>query len=68
MRTGPRDDQTSGVSLDPPPRVVLELDPGPGPMTGTFRDEAGTPRRFDGWLELCALLDAARITGDQTDQ
>ncbi len=46
----------------PAHRVVLDLDGGPGPIAGSVRDVDGVPRRFVGWLELCALLEAARGT------
>jgi hypothetical protein len=42
-------------------RIVIELRPGDGPMTGTFLDEGKRdPMPFSGWMELLALLEAAR--------
>jgi hypothetical protein len=48
-------------------RVVIELHRGTGPMTGRFLAEGhGRPEPFDGWLELLALLEAARAPAQET--
>ncbi|MBX5440771.1 MAG: hypothetical protein IRZ32_04500 [Solirubrobacteraceae bacterium] len=44
-------------------RVVVVLEPGPGPIRGQIEQPGAPPRPFAGWLELCALLDAARGAG-----
>jgi hypothetical protein len=42
-------------------RIVIELRRGDGPMIGRFLVEGDAEAaRFDGWLELLALLEAAR--------
>jgi hypothetical protein len=55
------------VSLEPIRRVVVELAAGTGPIAGTLREEDGAARPFSGWLELCALLQAARVSGEPAD-
>lgn len=60
MRSRPPGRRLAAMPAVPARRVVLDLDLRPGPIAGTVEDEDGVPRRFAGWLELCALLDAAR--------
>jgi hypothetical protein len=43
-------------------RVVLDLDIGADPPTGTLRGENGTEREFSGWLELAKMLEQLRQT------
>lgn len=46
--------------------VRLELEPGdPGePPSGRVATEGGAAERFNGWIELMAALNAARVQGD----
>lgn len=53
------------MPVAPVRRVQVDLEPGPGPIQGTVSGEQETPRRFAGWLELCALLEAARATAGE---
>jgi hypothetical protein len=43
-----------------PTVLILELDVGAEPVSGTVRCGAGSPRRFAGVLELLRLVDDAR--------
>ena len=45
-----------GTSL----RLTVELRPQQDSMVGSLRDEIGRHHRFDGWLDLLTLLEAAR--------
>jgi len=57
------------VTVVEPRRLVVVLEPAPGPITGSVEGPDGVRRGFAGWLELCALLEAARTTaGDQPFQ
>jgi hypothetical protein len=47
-------------------RVLIELHRAAGPMSGRFLAEGqDEPQPFSGWLELLALLEAARLPADQ---
>lgn len=46
-------------------RIVVVLEPGAGPIAGSVEDPDGEPRRFAGWLELCALLEEERAAGQE---
>jgi hypothetical protein len=39
--------------------LVIEIEPGPGPLTGHVRDEAGVRYPFAGWLGFASALGAA---------
>jgi hypothetical protein len=52
------------VTVAPPRRVVVLLEPEPGPIAGSVEGPDGLRRGFEGWLELCALLQAARATSE----
>jgi hypothetical protein len=57
------------VTVASPRRVVVVLEPAPGPISGSVEGPDGLRRGFAGWLELCALLEAARGTaGDPPHQ
>jgi hypothetical protein len=43
-----------------PDRVWIEVDPASEPIAGVIHDGSGPGRPFAGWLELVALLEAAR--------
>ena len=44
-------------------RVTLEFDLGATPIQGSI-DEGGGTRRFEGWIELASLIEAAaRVPG-----
>jgi hypothetical protein len=59
-----RSPDTIGPMDDPSPRrVVVVLDPGPGPISGRLEAPGAPPRAFAGWLELCTALDQARDAG-----
>jgi hypothetical protein len=54
------DEPVSGAAL-PSQRLWLELEPGEQ-LSGTLASESdGEPRRFEGWVELMALIDAERV-------
>jgi hypothetical protein len=44
--------------------LAIELDS--DPITGELSTGAGEPRRFCGWIELVAAIEAARISGPAT--
>jgi hypothetical protein len=49
-------------------RVTLELDVGASPIRGSI-ERGGRSRRFEGWIELASLIDAAAqvpTSGDRT--
>jgi len=52
------------VTVAPPRRVVVVLEPAPGPISGSVEGPDGVRHGFAGWLELCALLEAARATAE----
>jgi hypothetical protein len=39
-------------------RVTLDLELGATPIQGSI-DRGGDPRRFEGWIELASLIEAA---------
>ena len=43
-----------------PDRLWIELDPASEPIAGVVHDGSESGRPFAGWLELVALLEAAR--------
>ena len=53
------------MTVAAPRRVVVDLEPGAGPITGTVQGSDGVRHGFAGWLELCALLQAARATAGE---
>lgn len=66
MRTAGSRTEDDAVTVAAPRRVVVDLEPEPGPIRGSVEDPDGVRRGFEGWLELCALLEAARATvGDK---
>jgi hypothetical protein len=44
-------------------RVWVEIDPTSQPISGVVHHGSEPARRFDGWLELVALLESERRTG-----
>ncbi len=57
------------MTVAPPRRLVVVIEPAPGPITGSVEGPDGVRRGFEGWLELCALLEASRATAaDQPHQ
>ena len=40
--------------------VVIELDDGPDPIAGRVRGPGGVDRRFEGYTQLVAALEATR--------
>jgi len=44
--------------------MILEIDPGSNPISGSVGDERGTTP-FSGWLELAAALQAAFDSADE---
>lgn len=57
------------MTVAQPHRLVVVIEPEPGPIAGSVEGPDGVRRGFEGWLELCALLQAARATaGDQPHQ
>jgi hypothetical protein len=56
-----------------PRRVVIELDSGPDPITGLLLMDGKGSRRFEGYTQLIAALEAARAAApdalqDNADQ
>jgi len=63
MRADPAPPTIGRMDEPSPRRVVVVLDPGPGPISGRLELPDAPPRAFAGWLELCAVLDEARGAG-----
>jgi hypothetical protein len=40
-------------------QLVIEIEPGPGPLSGCIRDEAGVRHSFAGWLGFASALGLA---------
>jgi hypothetical protein len=69
MRSVGAEAEDRTVTVAPPRRVVVVLEPTAGPISGSVEGPDGVRRGFAGWLELCALLEAARATaGDPPHQ
>jgi hypothetical protein len=69
MRSTGAGTEDRAVTVASPRRVVVVLEPAPGPICGSVEGPDGVRRGFAGWLELCALLEAARATsGDPPHQ
>jgi hypothetical protein len=48
--------------------VVIELDDGPDPIAGRVRAPGGVDRRFEGYTQLVAALEATRaIAAGETE-
>jgi hypothetical protein len=45
-------------------RVWIEIDPAAAPISGVFHHGSEPARRFEGWLELVALLETERRPGN----
>ena len=45
-------------------RLWIEIDPAAEPISGVIHRGSEPGRRFDGWLELVALLETERHSGD----
>lgn len=41
-------------------KLILRLDRAVEPIAGEITDETGSPRSFVGWVELVAVIEAAR--------
>ncbi len=55
------------MTVASPRRLVVLVEPTQGPISGSVEGPDGVRRGFEGWLELCSLLEAARATaGDQS--
>jgi hypothetical protein len=48
-----------------PHQVVIEFEPDASPVAGVIREPGWRPRRFTGWLELLAALEAATTQQDE---
>lgn len=60
MRGGIRT-STIAVMLSSTIRLVIELDPGSDPISGTLQPQPdGEPTRFAGWLQLTQALESIR--------
>jgi hypothetical protein len=46
--------------------LVIEIDPGPGPLAGHIRDETGARHPFAGWLGFASAL--GRALGDAAER
>jgi hypothetical protein len=46
--------------VNEPRRVVIDLDDGPDPIAGCVRAPGGVDRRFEGYTQLVAALEATR--------
>jgi hypothetical protein len=46
--------------MSEPRRIVIELDDGPDPIAGRVRAPGGVDRRFEGYTQLVAALEATR--------
>jgi hypothetical protein len=44
-------------------RLWIEIDPGAEPISGVVHHGSEPSRRFDGWLELVAVLETERDPG-----
>jgi hypothetical protein len=55
-------------SVEPPVRVVLELERTLEPISGFFQVDGQARRPFWGWLELLAALDAIRQRDGATEE
>jgi hypothetical protein len=44
-------------------RLELSIELGSDPITGSVAPSAGEARRFSGWIELVAAIEAARASG-----
>ena len=69
-RVGPRrgGEPSTGIigvmcSDSAPDRVWIEIDPASEPIAGVLHHSSEPDRPFAGWLELVALLEAARRPG-----
>jgi hypothetical protein len=51
-----------------PRRVVIELDAGPDPIAGQLLMDGTGTRRFEGYTQLIAALEAARAAAPNTSQ
>ena len=63
MRSGRPQAEDRRVTAVSSRRVVVVLEPAPAPISGSVEGPDGVRRGFEGWLELCALLEAARAAG-----
>jgi hypothetical protein len=46
--------------MSEPRHIVIELDDGPDPIAGRVRAPGGMDRRFEGYTQLVAALEATR--------
>ncbi len=51
-----------------PRRVVIELDAGPDPIAGQLLMDGNGTRRFEGYTQLIAALEAARAAAPEASR
>jgi len=51
------------VTREPLVEVRIQIDPVSEPINGVVRDQDGARRDFHGWLQLMAVVEAARSAG-----